>query len=66
MPGVSFKVSMLSKFLFSHLILYNYHPMNFCKKINLDKMNLFRSFKKTFKFAAILVHHSHQSSLNLE
>ena len=36
------------------------------KKIDLDKMQSFLEVLKTFKFAAILVHHSHQSSLRFE
>ena len=41
--------------------------MNFCKeKFNLDKMQSFLEVLKSFKFAAILVHHSHQSSLRFE
>jgi len=41
--------------------------MSFCeKKIDLDKMQPFLEVLKTFKFAAILAHQSHQSSLGLE
>ena len=41
--------------------------MNFCeKKIDLVKMQSFLEVLKTFKFAAVLVHHSHQSSLLFE
>ena len=41
--------------------------MNFCKKkIDLDKMQSFLKVLKTFKFAAIFVHHSHQSPLGLK
>ena len=41
-----------------------HYPINFCeKKIDLDKMQSFLEVLKAFKFAAILVHHSHQSSL---
>ena len=41
-----------------------YCPMNICeKKFDLDKMQSLPEVSKTFKFAAILVHHSHQSSL---
>ena len=41
-----------------------YHPMNFGKKkFDLDKMQYFLEVLKMFKFAAILVPHSHQSSL---
>jgi len=44
-----------------------YHPMNFTKeKFDLEKMQSFLEVLKTFKFAAILVHHSHQSSLGFE
>ena len=35
------------------------------EKFDLDKMQSFLEVLKTFKFAAILVHHSHQSSLLL-
>ena len=41
--------------------------MNFCEeKFDLDKMQSFLEVLKTFKFVAILVHYSHQSSLSLE
>ena len=40
--------------------------MNFCEKMDLDKMESFLKVLKTFKFAAILVNHSYQSSLCLE
>ena len=44
-----------------------YQPMNFCeRKFDLDKMQSFLEVLKAFKFAAILVHHSHQSSLPFE
>ena len=36
------------------------------KRLDLDKMQSFLEVLKTFKSAAILVHHSHQSSLGLE
>ena len=36
------------------------------EKFGLDKMQSFLEVLKTFKFAAILVHHLHQSSLDLE
>ena len=44
------------------------HPMNMSakEKFDLDKMQSFLEVLKTFKFAAILVHHSHQSSLLFE
>ena len=40
--------------------------MGFVQVENLDKMQSFFEVLKTFKFAAILVHHLHQSSLGLE
>ena len=41
--------------------------MNFWeRKIDLDKMQSFLEVLKTFKFAAILVHHSRQSSPRFE
>jgi len=55
-----------SKFLFSYLILcitkWTFTKENF----DLDKMQSFLEVLKTFKFAAIFVHHSHQSSLGFE
>jgi len=36
------------------------------EKFDLDKMQSFLEVLKTFKFAASLVHHSHQSSLGFE
>jgi len=50
------------KFLFPYLI----HPMSAKKKSDLNKMQSFLEVLKTFKFAAILVHRSRQSSLDLE
>ena len=60
-----FKVSISSKFLFYYLILY-ITQLTSAKKIDLDKMQSFLEVLKTFKFTAIVVHHSHQSSLGLE
>ena len=41
--------------------------MNFCEeKFDLDEMQSLLEVLKTFKFAAILVHHSHQSSFLFE
>ena len=42
--------------------------MNFCEKkiFDLDKMQPVLEVFKMFKFVAILVHRSHQSSLGLE
>ena len=54
------------KILFSYLILYITQWTFAKEKFNLDKMQSFSEVLKTFKFAAILVHHSHQSSLGLE
>ena len=43
-----------------------YHPMSFCeKKFDLDKMQSILEVSMTFKFVAVLVRHSHQSSLGL-
>ena len=36
------------------------------KEFDLDKMQSLLEVLKTFKFAAILVHHSYQSSLGLD
>jgi len=50
----------------SYLILY-ITQWTFAKEIfDLDKMQSFLEGLKTFKFAAILVDHSHQSSFGLE
>ena len=57
-----FKVPVSSIFLFSYLILYIAQWIS-VKKIDLDKMQSLLEVSKTFKVAAILVHHSHQSSL---
>ena len=59
----TFKVSISSKFLFSYLILYLNQWTSAKEKFDLDKMQPVLEVLKTFKFAAILVHHSHQSSL---
>ena len=60
------KVPVSSKFLCSHLILYitqwTYAKENF----DLDKMQPFLEVLKMFRFAAILVRHSYQSSLHFE
>ena len=49
---------------FYFLTLSIYRLMNFCeKKIDLDKMQSLLEVSQTFKFAANLVHYSHQSSL---
>ena len=63
---ISFKVALSSKFLFSYLILYVTQWTSVKEKCNLDKMQSFLEVRKTFKFAAILVHHSHQFSHGLE
>ena len=60
------KVPISSKFLFSYLILYLTQWTSAKEKIDLDKMQPFLEVLKTLKFAAILVHHSHQSSLPFE
>ena len=62
----SINVPISSKFLFSYLILYLTQWTSTKEKIDLDKMQSFLEVLKTFKFAAILVHHSHQSSLLFE
>ena len=62
----NFKVPISSKFLFSYLILYLTQWSSVKEKFDLDKMQPFLEVLKTFKFAAILVHHSHQSSLLFE
>ena len=48
---------------FTYLPASTYHPMKFCRR---KKMQSFLEVLKTFKFAAILLHHSHQSSLRFE
>ena len=60
------KVPISSKFLFSYLILYLTQWTSVKEKFDLDKMQPFLEVLKTFKFAAILIHHSHQSSLLFE
>ena len=69
-PSVSklifFKVPISSKFLFSYLILYITPWTSAKEKFDSDKMPSFLEVLKTFKFAAILVHHLHQSSLHFE
>ena len=62
----SFKVPISSKFLFSYMILSLTQWTSAKEKFDLDKMQSFLEVLKTFKFAAILVHHSHQSSLIFE
>ena len=57
-----FWVPISSKFLFSYLILYLTQWTSAKEKFDLAKMQSFLEVLKTFKFAAILVHHSHQSS----
>ena len=52
--------------IFIFLSDYIYQPMSLCEKFDLGKMQPFLEVLKTFKFAAILVHHSHQSSLLFE
>ena len=59
------KVS-ISKFLFSYLILHITQWTSTKEKCDLDKMQSFLEVLKTFKFAAILVYHSHQSFPGLE
>ena len=63
---IEFKVPISSKFLFSYLILYLTQWTSGKEKFDLDKMQPFLEVLKTFKFAAILVHRSHQSSLLFE
>ena len=53
-------------FLFCYLILYLTQSTSAKEKFDLDKMQPFLEVLKTFKFAAILVHHSYQSSLLFE
>ena len=60
------KVPISSKCLFSYLILCITQWTFTKEKFDLDKMQSFLEVLKTFKFAAILVHHSHQSSLGFE
>ena len=62
----TFKVFISSKFLFSYLILYLTQWTSAKEKFDLNKMQSFLEVLKTFKFAAILVLHSHQSSLPFE
>ena len=57
---------MSSNFLFSYPILYITQWTTVKVKFDLDKMQSFLEVLKSFKFAAILVHHSHQSSLRFE
>ena len=63
---LGFKVPISSKFLFSYLILYLNQWTSAKEKFDLNKMQSFLEVLKTFKFAAILVHHSHQSFFGLE
>ena len=56
------KVPITSNFLLSYLILHNTKLVFSKKFFDLHKTQFFYNFFKTFKFAAILVHHSHQSS----
>ena len=65
-PDLEVKVPISSKFLFSYLILYLTQWTSAKEKFDLDKMQPFLEVLKPFKFAAILVHHSHQSSLLFE
>ena len=60
------KVPISWKFLFSYLILYITRWTSAKEKFDLDKMQSFLEVLKTFKFAAILVHYSHQSSPHFE
>ena len=60
------KVPISSKFLFSYLILGITQRYSAKEKFDLDKMQSCLEVLYTFKFAAILVHHSHQSSLRFE
>ena len=64
--ALNLKVPISSTFLFSCLILHITQWTSAKKKIDLDKMQSLLEVLKTFKLAAILVHHSHQSSLGLE
>ena len=52
-------------FLFSHWFYVSPNEIQ-RKKIDLDNMDFFFISFQTFQFAAILVHHSHQSSLDLQ
>ena len=60
------KVPISSKFLFSYLILSITQWTSAKEKFDLDKMQSFLEVLKTFKFVAILVYNSHQSSLHFE
>ena len=53
-------------FLFSYQILYITQWTSAKEKFDLDKMQSLLAVLNSFKFAAILVHHSHQSSLRFE
>ena len=64
--GSLLKVPISSKFVFSYLILYITQWTSGKEKFDLDKMQSFLEVLKTFRFAAILVHHSHQSSPRFE
>ena len=52
------KVPISSKSLFSYLILYRTQWTSAKEKLDLDRMQSFLEVLKTFKFSAILVHHS--------
>ena len=56
------KVPITSIFLLSRLILHNTESTFSKKFFELHETQFFYNVLKTFKFAAILVHHSHQSS----
>ena len=63
---ISFTVPISSKFLFSYLILYITQWTSAKEKFDLSKIESFLEVLKMFKFAVILVHRSHQSSLRFE
>ena len=52
--------------LFSYPILYITQWSSAKEKFDFDKIQSFLEVLKPFKFAAILVHHPHQSSLHFE
>ena len=50
----------ISEFFFIFLSEFKHHPKNFRETFfDLHKTQIFYEFYKTFKFAAILAHHSH-------
>ena len=63
---ILFKMPISSELLFSYLILYITQWTSAKEKFDLDKMQSFLEVLKTFKFVAILILHSYQSSLRFE